>query len=86
MRRTPLPRLFMRFVLQSLAAAPRLRSFVLELLATLSQKQLWKNAQQWKGWLLCAEQTAPDSFPTLLKVSLLGICAAYRVDWCECMR
>jgi symplekin len=69
--RNPLPKLFMRFVLQTLSAAPRLRSFILDLLATLAQKQLWKNPQQWKGWLLCAEQTAPDSFPILLKVCVL---------------
>ena len=34
-RRSPLPVLFMRFVIQTLAAAPKLRSFVLDILSTL---------------------------------------------------
>ena len=35
LRRSPLPVLFMRFVIQALAAAPKLRAFVLDILSTL---------------------------------------------------
>lgn len=99
--RVPLPQLFMRTVIQTVAAAPRLRPFVvgvmrqvrwgrpgcgctwpLVLLLTLMQnaahvsscwmqlaaKQVWKDTTQWKGWLMCAQQTAPDSFPALLSL------------------
>ena len=32
----------------------------------LVNKQVWQSETQWKGWLICAQQTAPDSFPALL--------------------
>lgn len=66
--RVPLPQLFMRTVIQTVAAAPRLRAFVVGVLRQLAAKQIWKDTQQWKGWLLCAQQTVPDSFPALLSL------------------
>ena len=34
----------------------------------LAAKQVWKDTTQWKGWLMCAQQTAPDSFPALVSL------------------
>ena len=102
--RVPLPQLFMRTVIQTLPAAPKLRGFVVGVLrqvrvhgmagtrahnmgrqrptsdcslvcervspfplrTQLVNKQVWQSETQWKGWLICAQQTAPDSFPALL--------------------
>ena len=38
--RSPLPPLFMRFTIQTLNAAPRLKSFVLDILSNLVNKQV----------------------------------------------
>eukprot|EP00887_Chlorella_sp_A99_P000002 scaffold16.g2.t1 len=72
--RVPLPQLFMRTVIQTLAAAPRLRAFVVGVLGQLASKRVWEDGAQWKGWVMCAQQTAPDSFPALLQLpaSVLG--------------
>lgn len=34
----------------------------------LAAKQVWKDGTQWKGWLMCAQQLAPESFPALLNL------------------
>lgn len=75
--RVPLPQLFMRTVIQTVAAAPRLRAFVVGVLRQLADKQIWKDATQWKGWLMCTQQTIPDSFPALLSLpaDVLGTAA-----------
>lgn len=116
--RVPLPQLFMRTVIQTVAAAPRLRAFVVGVLRQVSlgqtwlamqvalhkeggsayainclvapltsrvsptcmqlaDKQIWKDATQWKGWLMCTQQTIPDSFPALLSLpaDVLGTAA-----------
>ena len=39
-RRVPLPALYMRFVLQTLQASPRLKNFVLDILSSLAGKQV----------------------------------------------
>lgn len=43
----------------------------------LAAKQIWKDATQWKGWMMCAQQTTPDSFPALLSLpsDVLGTAA-----------
>lgn len=64
--RVPLPQLFMRTVIQSVAAAPRLRPFLLGVLSQLVSKQIWNDSTQWKGWVMCAQQLAPDSFQAWL--------------------
>ncbi len=30
--------------------------------------QIWRDAAQWKGWLLAAEQAGPPAFPALLSL------------------
>jgi len=66
--RVPLPQLFMRTVIQSLGAAPRLRTFVVGVLVHLAAKQIWNDGIQWRGWVMAAQQTAPESFPALLQL------------------
>ncbi|DBB00785.1 TPA: hypothetical protein ACH3X1_000717 [Trebouxia sp. C0004] len=66
--RNPLPPLFMRFTIQTLNAAPRLKAFVLDILSSLVSKQVWTHGQQWKGWIMCSKQLVPDSFPALLQL------------------
>jgi symplekin len=46
-------------------------------LLQLATKQIWNDTTQWKGWLMCAQQTVPDSFPALvsLPADVLGTVA-----------
>ena len=32
-------------------------------------KAVWADVQQWRGWLMCVQQTLPDSLPVLLQVT-----------------
>ena len=32
----------------------------------LATKQVWRDTTQWKGWVMCAQQTVPESFAALL--------------------
>ena len=66
--RSRLPPLFMRTVLQSLVAAPRLRTYVVGVLGQLAAKQVWNDPTQWRGWVMAAQQTAPESFPIWLQL------------------
>ena len=66
--RSPLPPLFMRFVIQAVTHAPQLRGFVCDTLAALVNKAVWANPQQWKGWIVCVANLVPDSLPVLLQV------------------
>ena len=65
----PLPPLFMRLLIQALAAAPALRPLAVNLLAVTAGRRpsLWEaEPAQWKGWLLAARAAAPDSFAVLV--------------------
>jgi len=68
MTRVPLPALFMRAVIQTLAAAPRLKAFIVNILTQLVTKQIWLQDTQWRGWILCAEQAAPESYVAWLQL------------------
>lgn len=37
-------------------------------LMQLASKQIWKDNTQWKGWIMCAQQTVPDSFLALVSL------------------
>ncbi|KAL5463371.1 hypothetical protein EMCRGX_G032264, partial [Ephydatia muelleri] len=65
---TPIPTLFMRTVLQSLQAYPRLLNFVMTILNKLITKQVWKEPKVWQGFIKCCEVTKPQSFPVLLQL------------------
>lgn len=66
--RIPLPQLFMRTVLQSLSVAPKLKDFIVGILGQLASGQIWTNGTQWKGWIMAAQQTSPESFPIVLRL------------------
>ncbi|KAM7467970.1 hypothetical protein LguiB_015532 [Lonicera macranthoides] len=64
----PLPLLFMRTVLQAIGAFPSLVEFIMEILARLVNKQIWKYPKLWVGFLKCALLTKPQSFSVLLQL------------------
>lgn len=65
---TPLPTLFMRTVIQSLATYPKLVSFVMNIMQRLIGKQVWKNSKVWEGFVKCCQRTKPQSFVVLLQL------------------
>lgn len=65
---TPLPMLFMRTVILAVGSFRSLVSFVMEILSRLVSKQIWKWPNLWIGFLKCADQTQPHSFPVLLQL------------------
>ena len=65
---TPLPKLFMRTVIQTSRVAPQLKGFIVNLLARLVAKKIWEDVRQWQGFLMCAKSTAPNSYPVLLQL------------------
>jgi len=64
----PLPTLFMRTVIQSLGMCPRLVGFVMNILAKLITKQVWRQPKVWQGFVKCCQMTKPQSFPVLLQL------------------
>jgi len=77
----PLPPLFMRLLVQALAAAPALRPLAVALLATTAGRRpaLWEaEPAQWKGWLLAARAAAPDSFAVAVALPGPVLAAALR--------
>jgi symplekin len=65
---TPLSKLFMRTVIQSLQACPKLKSFIMSLLMRLIAKKVWSDEQMWQGFIKCAQMTVPESLDVLLKL------------------
>ncbi|KAI5061409.1 hypothetical protein GOP47_0023914 [Adiantum capillus-veneris] len=65
---TPVPMLFMRTVILAVGSFRSLVSFVMEILSRLVSKQIWKWPNLWIGFLKCADQTQPHSFPVLLQL------------------
>ncbi|KAJ8308619.1 hypothetical protein KUTeg_013493, partial [Tegillarca granosa] len=84
MEQSPLPTLFMRTVLQSLAMYPRLIGFILNILQRLITKQVWKQKRVWEGFIRCCQKTKPQSFAVLLQLpapqlkSVFDSCAELR--------
>ena len=77
--RAPLPPLYMRLLIQALAAAPSLRGFVVDTLAALAARTLWSaDAGAWRGWLLAARAAAPDSFAVVLSLPTDVLASALR--------
>ncbi|KAK1276811.1 hypothetical protein QJS04_geneDACA001504 [Acorus gramineus] len=64
----PLPLLLMRTVIQAIDAFPTLVDYVMGILSRLVSKQIWKMPKLWVGFLKCAYQTQPHSFPVLLQL------------------
>ncbi|XP_065064870.1 symplekin-like [Rhopilema esculentum] len=68
MEQSPLPTLFMRTVILSLNLCSRLVGFVMNILAKLINKQVWKQPKVWEGFVKCCQMTKPQSFPILLQL------------------
>ncbi|XP_033842491.1 symplekin [Periophthalmus magnuspinnatus] len=66
MEQNPLPMLLMRTVIQSLTMYPRLGGFVMNILARLIVKQVWKYPKVWEGFVKCCQRTRPQSYSVLL--------------------
>ncbi|KAM9365977.1 symplekin [Pholidichthys leucotaenia] len=68
MEQNPLPILLMRTVIQSLTMYPRLGGFVMNILARLIIKQVWKYPKVWEGFVKCCQRTKPQSYSVLLQL------------------
>uniref|UniRef100_A0A3Q2ZJ53 Symplekin scaffold protein n=1 Tax=Hippocampus comes TaxID=109280 RepID=A0A3Q2ZJ53_HIPCM len=68
MEQSPLPILLMRTVIQSLTMYPRLCGFVMNILARLIVKQVWKYPKVWEGFVKCCQRTKPQSYSVLLQL------------------
>lgn len=68
MEQCPLPILLMRTVIQSLTMYPRLGGFVMNILARLIVKQVWKYPKVWEGFVKCCQRTKPQSYSVLLQL------------------
>ena len=68
-QRAALPPLYMRFLMQSHAAVPDLKGFMIEQLAALVNRHIWTNKVLFTGWNLAVRQNLPDAFPAFLQVS-----------------
>ncbi|XP_055908274.1 symplekin [Eupeodes corollae] len=66
----PIPTLFMRTVIQSLALYPRLSNFIIGLLQRLILKQVWKQKVVWEGFLKCCQRLKPQSSSVLIQLPL----------------
>ncbi|KAM6307755.1 LOW QUALITY PROTEIN: symplekin [Podargus strigoides] len=66
MEQSPLPMLLMRTVIQALSMYPRLGGFVMNILARLIMKQVWKYPKV--GFIKCCQRTRPQSFQVLLQL------------------
>jgi symplekin len=63
-----IPILFMRTVLQTVTAYPRLLGFVMNILQRLIMKQVWKTPKAWDGFIRCCEKTTPQSYAVMLQL------------------
>jgi hypothetical protein len=70
-QQTPVPRLFMFTLIQTLAACPRMLPLGMTFCQTLiSEKRVWTDSVLWKGFLKCAATYQPHSYPVLLSLPL----------------
>ncbi|XP_049643197.1 symplekin isoform X2 [Suncus etruscus] len=84
MEQSPLPMLLMRTVIQSLTMYPRLGGFVMNILARLIMKQVWKYPKVWEGFIKCCQRTKPQSFQVILQLPPQQLAAVF--DKCPELR
>ncbi|XP_077437152.1 symplekin [Vanacampus margaritifer] len=77
MEQNPLPILLMRTVIQSLTMYPRLCGFVMNILARLIVKQVWKYPKVWEGFVKCCQRTKPQSYSVLLQLPHAQLAAVF---------
>jgi len=65
---SPLPKLFMRTVIQAVTHFPTLAEFVNSILITLVSKQIWTDGSQWTGFVKCCEALEEKSIQVLLQL------------------
>jgi len=65
---TPLPKLFMRTVLQALVNFPSLVNFVVDILASLVSKAIWEDKGMWRGFVKTAENAGAAALPVMLQL------------------
>jgi len=63
-----LPKLFMRTVIKSMSNYPDLKSFAMRVLAALIAKQVWKDSDQWKGFIMCCAEAGAAAGPVLMQL------------------
>ena len=64
-----LPVVFMRTAIRAVSTYKSLAGYVSSnLLSRLIVKKVWQKKLLWDGFVICAEQTAPGSFPALLQL------------------
>lgn len=64
----PLPKLFMRTVIQAVTHFPSLAEFVTGILTALVSKQIWTDGSQWTGFVKCCEALKARSVEVLLQL------------------
>lgn len=47
-------------------------------------KAVWADVQQWRGWVMCVQQTLPDSLPVLLQVAFPLVVLPFFPDLAGC--
>eukprot|EP00656_Telonema_subtile_P053203 TRINITY_DN7636_c0_g1_i1.p1 TRINITY_DN7636_c0_g1~~TRINITY_DN7636_c0_g1_i1.p1 ORF type:complete len:1021 (+),score=281.68 TRINITY_DN7636_c0_g1_i1:313-3375(+) len=68
---SPLPKLFMRTVIQAIRHFDKLSGFVIEILRSLVTKEIWKDESQWKGFVKCCEYLGGKCIPVLLQLPVI---------------
>ncbi|GAB5368819.1 hypothetical protein AAMO2058_001352400 [Amorphochlora amoebiformis] len=65
---SPIPKLYMWTLLQVLRKYPKTVGFAMQQLTTLISRRVWEDAELWIGFLKCANENQPKSFPVLLQL------------------
>jgi symplekin len=65
---TPLPMLFMRTVIQTVARIKTMGNFVIGILSRLIMKQIWNDSRLWEGFVTCLKIMMPQSITVLLQL------------------
>eukprot|EP00041_Stephanoeca_diplocostata_P015144 m.287076 g.287076 ORF g.287076 m.287076 type:complete len:1034 (+) comp19944_c0_seq1:281-3382(+) len=79
MDQTPLPVFFMRTMIQSLQTVPRLKEFIVNILARLATRRIWTDSTAWRGFVKCCQMAAPQSYDILLGLPHAQLNAAFKI-------
>ncbi|XP_063678160.1 symplekin-like [Bolinopsis microptera] len=76
---SPIPLLYMRSVIQAISMWPRMISFVLNILGKLVSKQIWKQAQVWRGFVKCCAMLGSQAHGLLLTLPASRLKEAFQL-------
>eukprot|EP01113_Clastostelium_recurvatum_P036817 TRINITY_DN5309_c0_g1_i11.p1 TRINITY_DN5309_c0_g1~~TRINITY_DN5309_c0_g1_i11.p1 ORF type:complete len:998 (+),score=272.99 TRINITY_DN5309_c0_g1_i11:728-3721(+) len=62
------PPLFMRTVIIAMQRFPKMIAFIMSILSRLINKNVWDDERFWQGFVKCAQQSIPHSYPVLLQL------------------